>query len=132
MLRYMLDTDTCIYAINERPASLRGPFNRLSEQICISTVALAELAFGAENSANPDKNLAAVQDFAGRLELIPFDENAAFHCGEIRAVLARKGRPIGAYDLMIGAHARSRGLILATNNTREFGRIEGLRLENWA
>ncbi len=89
------------------------------------------MAFGAENSASADKNLAAVQVFASRLDVIPFDEGAAFHYGDIRSALTRKGRAIGPYDLMIGAHARSRALILVTQNTREFARIEGLRLENW-
>ncbi|HEX9463054.1 MAG TPA: tRNA(fMet)-specific endonuclease VapC [Alphaproteobacteria bacterium] len=132
MLRYMLDTDICIYALKDRPATLRGRFNRLAEQICISAVTLAELAFGAERSARPSENLAVVSLFVGQLDVLPFGERAAMHYGNLRAELARKGRPTGPYDLMICAHARSEGLILVTNNVRDFERMNGLRIENWA
>ena len=132
MRRYMVDTDTCIHAIKSRPETLRGRFNRLADQICVSTITLSELAFGAEKSIKPAENLLVVEHFAGGLEVLPFDEGAALHSGEIRAALMRKGRPIGAYDLLIGAHARSQGLVLVTNNPREFQRIDGLRLETWA
>src|SRR5258708_11436399 len=132
MLRYMLDTDICIYALKDRPATLRGRFNRLAEQICISAVTLAELAFGAERSARPSENLAVVSLFVGQLDVLPFGERAAMHYGNLRAELARKGRPTGPYDLMIGAHARSEGLILVTNNVRDFERMNGVRIENWA
>src|SRR4051812_29952712 len=106
MRRYMIDTDTCIYAIKARPETLRGRFNRLAEQLCVSAVTLSELAFGAEHSAKPADNLAVIEQFAAALDVLPFDDNAAFHSGEIRALLTRQGIPIGAYDLLIGAHAR--------------------------
>lgn len=131
MRRYMLDTDTCIFAIKARPEKLRGRFNRLAEQLSISAVTLSEVAFGAERSAKPAENLAIIEQFAAMLEVLPFGYRAAVHCGEIRARLAAKGRPVGPYDVMIGGHARSEGLILVTNNVREFERIEGLRVENW-
>ena len=131
MRRYMLDTDTCVFAIKSRPAALRGRFNRLADQICISAVTLSELAFGAERSAQPVGNLAVVQRFASLVEVLPFNARAAYDCGEIRAELTRKGRPIGPFDLLIGGHARSEGLILVTNNVREFERIDGLRIETW-
>jgi tRNA(fMet)-specific endonuclease VapC len=131
MLRYMLDTNICIYAIKDRPASLRETFNALSGQLAISSVALGELLFGAEKSAQRQVNLSVVEAFTARLEVLSFDAKAAGHFGDIRATLGRAGTPIGAYDLMIGAHARAEGLILVTNNQREFARIDGLRLENW-
>jgi tRNA(fMet)-specific endonuclease VapC len=131
MLRYMLDTNICIYVIKNRPEGLRERFNSLAEQLCISAVTLAEMIYGAEKSARPVENLAVVEQFAARLEILPFAERAAAHYGQLRAELERHGTPIGGYDMMIGGHARSEGLILVTNNRREFQRIKGLRIENW-
>lgn len=131
MLRYMLDTDTCIYVIKNRPTGMHERFNRHSGELCLSTVTLGELVFGAENSTRPDDNLAVVESFIARLRVLDFDQVAARHFGEIRAVLKRRGRPIGSFDQMIAAHARSAGLTLVSNNTREFERVDGLLLENW-
>lgn len=131
MLRYMLDTNICIYVLKNHPPQLRELFARHTEQLCTSSVVLAELVYGAEKSAKPDENLQIVEGFAARLEVLPFADKAAAHYGEIRADLERKGTPIGPYDLMIAGHARSEGLILVTNNVREFGRVVGLRVENW-
>jgi len=100
--------------------------------MCISTVTLAELFYGVEKSANPARNLAEVEGFAARLEVLDFDGHAAAHTGQIRAELARTGTPIGPYDQMIAGHARSRGLIIVTNNRREFDRVPGLRVEDWS
>jgi tRNA(fMet)-specific endonuclease VapC len=127
MLQYMLDTDVCIYIGKEYPSKLLGRFNRLAEQICISTITLAELHCGAENSARRIDNLEAV----GRLEVLAFSEKAAAHYGQLRVELQNSGKPVGPYDLLIGAHARSEGLILVTNNEREFRRMPALRVENW-
>ena len=132
MLRYMLDTDICIYVIKNRPAELRNIFNEHVEQLCISSVTLAELIFGSEKSSQLDQNIKTVEGFAARLSILPFEDTAAAHYGEIRAVLERAGTPIGPYDLMIAGHARSEGLILVTNNEREFSRVDGLRVENWS
>lgn len=131
MRRYMLDTDTCIYALKHEASQLRGRFNRLADQICVSAVTLAELAYGAEKSRRPDDNRKIVDHFVSQLEVLPFDSRAALHFGDIRAALERGGRPAGGYDLMIGAHARSEALVLVTNNVREFGRMSGLRIESW-
>ncbi|HSK40465.1 MAG TPA: tRNA(fMet)-specific endonuclease VapC [Arenibaculum sp.] len=131
MLRYMLDTNICIYVVKNRPAGLRERFNELADQLCISAVVLGELMYGAEKSAKPAANLAVVEAFAARLEVLPFDTRAAAQFGQLRAELERAGRPIGSYDMMIGGHARSEGLVLVTNNLREFERIAGLRVENW-
>jgi tRNA(fMet)-specific endonuclease VapC len=92
---------------------------------------LSELIYGAEKSAQPHRNLADVEGMMARLEVLTFDESAAAHCGQIRAELAGKGTPIGPYDVMIAGHARSQGLILVTNNSQEFARDSGLRLDNW-
>ena len=131
MLRYMLDTNICIYVIKNRPEGLRERFNSLAEQLCISAVTLAEMIYGAEKSERSAENLAIVEQFAARLEVLPFADRAAEHYGQLRAELEREGRPIGAYDMMIGAHARSEGLTLVTNNQREFQRVKGLRIDNW-
>ena len=131
MLRYMLDTNICIYVILNRPAGLRERFNELSEQLCISTITLAELHFGVEKSARVTQNRNIVEEFVARLEIQPFSVDAAAHYGQIRAALERAGRPVGLHDMLIGAHARSEGLTLVTNNRREFDRIPGLAVENW-
>ena len=90
-----------------------------------------ELIYGAEKSSNPERNLAAVEDLAARLEVLTYDRNAAAHTGQLRAELARLGTPIGPFDQMIAGHARSQGLIIFTNNRREFERVPGLRSEDW-
>jgi tRNA(fMet)-specific endonuclease VapC len=132
MLRYMLDTNICIYVMRSQPDRLRQRFNRYSEQLCISTVVLGELVYGAEKSGKPAENLSAIEQFCGNLEVLPFAERAAHHYGQIRARLQRSGQPIGSHDLMIAGHARSEGLTIVTNNKREFARVEGLIVENWA
>jgi len=131
MLRYMLDTNICIFTIKNRPQQVREAFNRLHDRLCISSVSLMELIYGAEKSAHPEKNLAVVEGFAARLEVLSYDEAAANHTGQLRAELARSGTPIGPYDQLIAGHARSRGLIIVTNNRREFDRVPGLRVEDW-
>jgi len=132
MLEYMLDTNICIYVIKNRPAALRERFDQLAEALCISTVTLAELLYGVEKSARRGQNLEAVEQFAARLDVLPFSPKAAAHFGQIRAELERVGAPCGAYDMLIAAHARSEGLTLVTNNVREFQRMPGLRIDNWA
>jgi tRNA(fMet)-specific endonuclease VapC len=131
MLAYMLDTNVCIYVIKNRPAGLRPKFNALADQLCISSITLAELAYGAEKSARRDDNLAVVGRFAARLEVLPFGDKAALHYGQVRAELERAGTPCGVHDMQIGAHARSEGLVVVTNNMREFARMPGIRAENW-
>jgi len=131
MLQYMLDTNICIYVIKNRPAELREQFDRLAEQICISTITLAELYFGVEKSNRRIQNLQAVEQFVARLEALPFSAEAAAHYGQLRAELERASEPAGPHDMLIGAHARSAGLIIVTNNLREFERVPGLRVENW-
>ncbi|MBO6772239.1 MULTISPECIES: tRNA(fMet)-specific endonuclease VapC [unclassified Thalassospira] len=131
MLRFMLDTNICIYVIKNRPASCREKFRTHSGAMAISSVTLAELIYGAMKSAKPESNLRTIEEFAARLNVLDFDTDAAGHYGDIRSTLEREGNVIGPYDMMIAGHARSHGLILVTNNIREFERVDGLRLENW-
>jgi tRNA(fMet)-specific endonuclease VapC len=131
MLDYMLDTSICIHVLRNYPPELQERFNRLAEQLCISSVTLAELHYGAEKSARRLENLQAIEHFTARLEALSFTEQAAAHYGQIRVQLERLGRPAGAYDMMIGGHARSEGLILVTNHVREFEPMDGLRVESW-
>jgi tRNA(fMet)-specific endonuclease VapC len=131
MLGYLLDTNIVIYTIKNRPPRVRERFNDLADQLAISTVTLGELIYGVEKSQHPERNRAVIDGLTSRLEVLPFDAQAAAHFGQIRADLTRRGRPIGPYDMMIAAVARSRGLMLVTNNMSEFERVPGLRLEDW-
>ncbi|MDH0648493.1 tRNA(fMet)-specific endonuclease VapC [Pseudomonas sp. GD03858] len=131
MLRYMLDTNICIFTIKNKPQVVREAFNRHHGQLAISTVTLMELIYGAEKSAAPERNLAIVEGFAARLDVLDYDIQGAAHTAQLRAELAKAGTPIGPYDRMIAGHARARGLTLVTNNLREFQRVPGLRVEDW-
>lgn len=131
-MRYMLDTNICIYAIKNKPKEV---IERLKEhepsEICISLVTYAELIHGVEKSKAVNKNRIALTLLLADIEILPFDANVAESYGEIRAELERKGNPIGALDMMIAGHAKSLGYTVVTNNTKEFERIVGLRFENW-
>lgn len=130
-MQYMLDTNICIYAIKNRPASVLASL-RLHEAagIGISSISVAELFFGAEKSGSV-RNLVALRHFLEPLEIADFDQVAAETYGRLRNVLERDGTPIGPLDTQIAAHALALGISLVTNNTREFARVPGLRLENW-
>lgn len=129
---YMLDTNICIYLINQRDAVLRQHFEVHSSEICISSITYAELYYGVANSARVEQNARELASFRLDLEILAFGEEAGTHYGEIRHTLRQRGQPIGANDLLIAAHARSVGATLVTNNPGEFGRVPGLRIENWA
>lgn len=131
MLAYMLDTNICIYVMKNQPEHLRHKFNGLAEQLCISSITLGELQYGAEKSTRREANATRVQQFIARLQVLSFNDRAALQYGQLRAELERAGTPCGAYDMQIGAHARSEGLTIVTNNMREFTRMPGLRSENW-
>ena len=131
MLKYMLDTNIVIYTMKNRPAEVKAAFNAKEGQLCITSVTLMELLYGAEKSSDPARNTRNIEAFAAHLAVLDYDIAAAQHTGQIRAELAKKGLPIGPYDQMIAGHARSLGLILVSNNLREFELVQGLRLENW-
>jgi tRNA(fMet)-specific endonuclease VapC len=131
MLRYLLDTNICIYVIKRRPESLLVQFNENASHLAISAVTLAELLHGAEKSSQPQRTLSVVENFCSRLDVLDYGAKAAQHYGQIRSALDRRGTPIGVNDLHIAAHARSEGLTLVSNNLREFERVEGLLYENW-
>ena len=131
MLAYMLDTNICIYVMKNYPPALREKFNTLAEQLCISSITLGELHYGAEKSERRSENLMAIAHFVARLDVLPFGDKAAVHYGQVRAELERAGTPCGPHDMQIGGHARSEGLIVVTNNIREFARMPGVRTENW-
>ena len=131
MIKYMLDTNIVIYTIKNRPRQVREAFKKHDKQMCISSVTYGELIYGAERSSQPEQNLADIEGLVARLEIAPFETHAAEHFGQLRAELYRAGQPIGPYDMMIAGHARAKGLILITNNVKEFERAPGLRIENW-
>lgn len=131
MLKYMLDTNIAIYTIKNKPCEVREAFKAHDGQMCISAVTLMELFHGAEASAAVERNLRDIEGFAARLEVLPYDHDAAAHTGQLRAELKKLGRPIGPYDEMIAGHARSQGLVVVTNNMRQFKNVPGLRLANW-
>ena len=129
---YMLDTDTCSYIIREKPASVLERFRQLTmEQLCISVVTYAELLYGVERSSSKRINRPIVDDFVRHLDVIAWDEAAAEQYAKIRADLEARGKPIGAMDMMIAAHAKSIKAVLITNNQKHFARIKRLMIENW-
>lgn len=131
MLKYMLDTNIVIYTMKNKPSAVREAFVKNDGRMCISSITYMELVFGAERSQSPERNLSSVEGFVARVEVLPLDESAAAHAGQIRAEQTKLGSLIGPYDQLIAGHARSRGLVLVTNNQREFSRVSGLRTENW-
>ncbi len=128
----MLHTDTCIAIIKRKPDQLLNNLRRKSVgQIGVSSIVLGELAFGAARSERPAQNAAALQEFLLAIEVADFDRAAALEYGTVRASLARSGLPIGSLDTLIAGHALALDVILVTHNTREFGRVAGLRVEDW-
>ena len=132
MLRYMLDTDICIFVLRDRPAAVRQKFRQLEDELCISTITVGELFYGVERSARRIENRRAVEEFIGNLKVLPFTMRGAAHFAQLRAELTRAGVVCGPYDMLIAGHARSEDLTVVTNNVREFRRIPGLQVENWA
>lgn len=131
-MKFMLDTNIIAYAKNNRPEGVLARFMRYRpEDMCVSAITMAELEFGVCNSSRPERNRLALMTFLSRIQVVPFDADAAREYGDIRADLTKKGSPIGGNDLLIAAHARALGLTLVTNNTREFDRVAGLTVENW-
>jgi tRNA(fMet)-specific endonuclease VapC len=131
MLRYLLDTNIVIYVLKQRPVEVLSTFNANASRMAISSITLAELFHGAEKSSRVSENLATVEDFCSRLQVLPYGPKAAQHYGAIRAALEKFGQPIGVNDIHIAAQARSEGMVLVTNNLGEFARVPALEVENW-
>lgn len=132
-MKYMLDTNICIYIIKRRPENTIRRFMECDPgDICISAITYAELAHGVESSQAKEKNRIALTILLSEIHIVPFDDLAAQTYGVIKADLQKRGTPIGPLDTLIAAHAKTLNLTLATNNTKEFARVEGLSLENWA
>ena len=130
---YMLDTNICIFAIKKRPEVVLAHLQaHKPAEICISSITYGELCHGVEKSQAQARNRLALTLFLSSISILPFDETAASEYGKIRAALELSGPPIGLLDTLIAAHAKSLGMTLVTNNTREFKRIEGLEIEDWA
>jgi len=130
-MRFMLDTNICIFTINKDDIVRARFLKEYVSGIAISAITEAELWFGVENSAKPDKNADTLRAFLATVEIMPFETSAAAEYGRVRAKLKRAGTPIGDRDTLIAAHAKALGLRLATNNISEFQRVESLIIEDW-
>ena len=131
-LGYLLDTNVCIHIIRHHPPEVRARFaQHRADEMGMSVVTFGELVYGAERSQLREKALKALDRLRSSIRVLEMPAATCQHYGQIRARLEQMGQPIGNNDLWIAAHARSENLVLVTNNTREFGRVEGLRMENW-
>jgi len=132
-MRYMLDTNICIYLIKNKPEKVFWNLQKHDpSEICISSITYAELVYGVEKSQAIDKNRMALALLLSNIEILDFDALAADSYGRIRSDLEKAGTPIGPLDMMIAGHAMSLGYTVVTNNTKEFNRVNGIQLENWA
>jgi tRNA(fMet)-specific endonuclease VapC len=132
LIKYLLDTNICIYIMNRRPVEVIQKFKQFNVgDIGISTITVSELQYGAVKSNNPKLNGQRVEEFIAPLELLSYDLTAANFYAEIRYDLEKKGQVIGPLDMLIAAHALSNDIVLVTNNEKEFQRVNHLRIENW-
>ena len=131
-MKYMLDTNICIYIIKQKPQKVIRRFRQSKvSEIGISSITLSELEYGVMKSAKPEQNRMALAQFIAPIEIPFYDDAAAQHYGEIRAHLERQGKPIGSLDMLIAAHALSLNAVLITNNEREFKKVSNLKIKNW-
>ena len=131
-MKYMLDTNICIYAIKHKPPEVIKKFlEHNPDDMCISSITYGELMHGVEKSQAVERNRVAITLFLSSIYILPFDNYSAEEYGKVRADLERRGTPIGPMDMLIAGHAKSEGLILVTNNTREFFRVGDLKIEDW-
>jgi tRNA(fMet)-specific endonuclease VapC len=131
-MKFMLDTNICIYIIRNKPIKVRNKFATIEpKNVCISSITSSELWYGIHKSINFEKNAIALEKFLSPLTILNYDERASKTYGDIRSKLESKGNVIGSMDLLIAAHAASQNLTLITNNVREFKRVKGLNVENW-
>jgi tRNA(fMet)-specific endonuclease VapC len=131
-LKYLLDTNICIYIIKQKDAAVLRKLQSFKEgEIAISSISIAELEYGVAKSMQSQRNRLALASFLIPFEVIDFDREAATDYGLIRAWLEKEGKPIGSMDMLLAAQARSRGIVLVTNNEKELSKVPGLQLENW-
>jgi len=132
MIKYMLDTNICIYIIKRKPADVIERFRRTKiSKVGISSITLSELEYGIEKSSKPDQNRFALAQFLAPLEILSYDDGAAQQYGRLRSFLEKQGTPIGCLDMLIAAHALSLDCTLVTNNEKEFDRVPNLNIDNW-
>ncbi len=132
MIKYLIDTNICIYIMNKRPIGIIHKFKLFEVgEIGVSTITVSELQYGVSKSKNRRLNKQRIEEFLFPLEILPYDEIAASIYGDIRLQLEKRGEPIGPLDLLIAAHALSRNLVLISNNEKEFKRVKNLKVENW-
>ncbi len=132
-MKYLIDTNICIYIMNNRPIDVIKKFKKVNiGEVGVSTVTISELQYGVAKSQQRKKNQSRLNEFIAPLILLPYDSDAAKTYGDIRYSLEKVGHPIGPLDLLIAAHAMSQNLIIVTNNDKEFSRIKDLKVENWA
>lgn len=131
-MKFMLDTNTCIYIIKRKPPDIIDRFKRTEiSKIGISSITLSELIYGVSKSSKPERNRMALAQFVAPLEILSYDDEAAQYYGDLRVHLEKQGTPIGALDMLIAAHALSITCTLVTNNEKEFIRIPELKIVNW-
>ena len=132
-MKFMLDTNTCIYIIKQKPSEVIERFKRTKiTQIGISSITLSELLYGVSKSSKPEQNQMALTQFVAPLEILAYGDEAALYYGDLRAYLEKQGTPIGSLDMLIAAHALSIDGTLVTNNEKEFIRTPNLKIDNWA
>jgi len=131
-MKYLLDTDVCIYIIKKKPETVFERFRKcVIGDIGISSITYSELCFGVFKSQNIEKNLEALGGFVAPLEIIPYEQSSCLSYGKLRSSLESAGQPIGPLDTLIASHAWSLGVTLVTNNIKEFNRIKDLKVETW-
>lgn len=131
-MMFLIDTNICIYIINNHPPEVVQKFRDIGVgNICISSITVSELQYGACESTQIKKNLIRLEEFLSPFEIISYDENASKYYGQIRSYLEKQGNVIGPLDMLIAAHALSENLTLITNNEKEFKRVKSLDFENW-
>ena len=131
-MKFMLDTNTCIYIIKRKPPNVIERFRQTEiSQIGISSITLSELLYGVSKSSKPEQNKIALMQFVAPLEILSYDDEAAQYYGDLRTHLEKQGTPIGSLDMLIAAHALSIACILITNNEKEFIRIPNIKIDNW-
>jgi len=129
---YLLDTNTCIFLKNKKPEHVLARLKAaIDDGVFLSSISVAEMQFGVYGSQNIEKNRISLTEFLAPFEILDFDDNDAEQFGKLRSELKKRGKIIGPYDMLIAAQALTRDLILVTNNTDEFGRVTGLKLEDW-